>query len=71
MVITRVLFQGAVAGIISGLGLTCWIGIGATLYPPTHYKPPLTIDQCGFNSTTPAMFTGIMETTQFVTPEPW
>lgn len=47
--------KGAVTGIITGLALTCWIGIGATVYPPDTYKPPLSIAECeGYNFTSAA-----------------
>ncbi|XP_072046249.1 sodium-coupled monocarboxylate transporter 1-like [Amphiura filiformis] len=62
--------KGAVSGIITGLALTCWVGIGANLWPPTHYTPPLTTDACPFNFTTAA--TTIAQATQIITtPEPW
>ncbi|XP_072046245.1 sodium-coupled monocarboxylate transporter 1-like [Amphiura filiformis] len=64
-------WKGAVSGIICGLTFTCWIGIGGIIWPPTHYKPPLTTDGCDFNMTTAAMTTIVQGTQIMTTPEPW
>ncbi|XP_072028255.1 sodium-coupled monocarboxylate transporter 1-like [Amphiura filiformis] len=64
--------KGAVSGIVTGLALTCWIGIGANLWPPPLYRLPLTTDACPFNLTTTAATTTIAQATQIITtPEPW
>lgn len=31
---------------IAGLLLTLWIGIGAQVYKPSAYKPPISVDGC-------------------------
>jgi hypothetical protein len=48
--------KGAIAGLLAGLGMAFWIGIGAIIYPPAAYKPPLTTEGCNLTSTTPSPF---------------
>lgn len=45
-------FQGGLVGLIVGLALTLWVGIGAQLYPPTPNKTlPLPVTTVGCNNT--------------------
>lgn len=45
-------FQGGLSGMIIGLVLTLWVGIGAQLYPPTSAKTnPLPVSTAGCNKT--------------------
>lgn len=45
-------FQGGLGGLITGLALTLWVGIGAQLYPPTADKTlPLSLTTVGCNKT--------------------
>ena len=54
-------FQGAYAGFFSGLIVTMWIGIGAQIYKPSVYKPPVSTSACVINSTIDNM-TAVMTT---------
>ncbi|XP_038057833.1 sodium-coupled monocarboxylate transporter 2-like isoform X2 [Patiria miniata] len=54
--------KGAIAGLLSGLGIAFWIGIGAIIYPPGASRPPLTIEGCNLTVTTPSSL--LMTTTQ-------
>ncbi|XP_038057834.1 sodium-coupled monocarboxylate transporter 1-like [Patiria miniata] len=38
--------KGAFTGLIVGLAMAFWVGIGAQIYPPDVYKPPLLVDGC-------------------------
>lgn len=51
---TAVIFasQGGLVGMIIGLVLTLWVGIGAQIYPPTAEKTnPLPLSTVGCNNT--------------------
>lgn len=44
--------KGAIIGLIAGIIITTWIGIGAAIYPPNTNELPLSIDGCMLNETT-------------------
>ncbi|XP_033645281.1 sodium-coupled monocarboxylate transporter 1-like [Asterias rubens] len=44
--------KGAATGLICGLSFAFWVGIGAIIYPPYAYKPPLITSGCNFTLTT-------------------
>lgn len=49
----KILFKGALAGLVSGLVVSLWVGIGAQLYPPppTLTRPlSLTTEGCNFTT---------------------
>ncbi|XP_071964294.1 sodium-coupled monocarboxylate transporter 1-like isoform X1 [Antedon mediterranea] len=48
--------KGAISGLLSGLVMAFWIGIGAQFYPPVVNKPPLTIDYCEFGEGNYSMY---------------
>ena len=61
----RLFAKGAVAGFLTGLAMTWWIGIGAIFNPVAAYKLPLTTEGCELdhiNMTTVAMVTNVMDT---------
>ncbi|XP_022090137.1 sodium-coupled monocarboxylate transporter 1-like [Acanthaster planci] len=61
--------KGAMAGLLGGLAVACWVGIGAFIYPPSTYRPPLTIEGCNLTTsiTTPSPL--LMTTTTTLAPE--
>ncbi|XP_022090123.1 sodium-coupled monocarboxylate transporter 1-like [Acanthaster planci] len=46
--------KGAITGLVAGLGFAFWVGVGAVIYPPSAYRPPLTIEGCNLTTTTPS-----------------
>lgn len=67
------IFQGGLMGMIIGLVLTLWVGIGGQLYPPTAEKTnPLPLNTAGCNNTINQNYTTITPWTSPVTltPEP-
>lgn len=59
---------GALSGMIVGLVLTLWVGIGGQLYPPTAEKTrPLPVSTAGCNNTMGQEYT---TATPWTTPEP-
>uniref|UniRef100_A0A3Q1FAR9 Solute carrier family 5 member 8, like n=1 Tax=Acanthochromis polyacanthus TaxID=80966 RepID=A0A3Q1FAR9_9TELE len=58
---------GALSGLITGLALTLWVGIGSQLYPPTAVKTlPLPVNTTGCNRTMESSYTTV---TPWSTPE--
>ncbi|XP_023125206.1 sodium-coupled monocarboxylate transporter 1 [Amphiprion ocellaris] len=58
---------GALSGLITGLALTLWVGIGSQLYPPTTEKTlPLPLSTAGCNRTMDPSYTTV---TPWTTPE--
>ena len=58
--------QGAYAGFLTGLAMTMWLGIGAQVYKPPVWKPPVSTAGCvaeNITSLTTAMFTTTTEAT--------
>ena len=47
-----IFLQGAYVGFISGLIATSWLGIGAFLYKPSVYKPPVSLAGCPVDNST-------------------
>ena len=45
-------FQGAYAGFLIGLAATMWLGIGAQVYKPPSWKPPVSTAGCTVDNTT-------------------
>lgn len=70
-----IIFQGALAGTISSLSITCWIALGSFLYPNIPTMLPLETFNCPSaegNMTTTAFtstFTSVVTTTQTPPPE--
>ncbi|XP_022088056.1 sodium-coupled monocarboxylate transporter 1-like [Acanthaster planci] len=54
--------KGALTGLICGLAMAFWVGIGAQIYPPEVYKPPLVIDGCYSTNATNSTFGGMGST---------
>uniref|UniRef100_A0A3Q1GR81 Solute carrier family 5 member 8, like n=1 Tax=Acanthochromis polyacanthus TaxID=80966 RepID=A0A3Q1GR81_9TELE len=51
---------GALSGLITGLALTLWVGIGSQLYPPTAVKTlPLPVNTTGCNRTMESSYTTV------------
>ena len=58
--------QGAYVGFLTGLAATMWLGIGAQVYKPPVWKPPVSTAGCvaeNITSLTTAMFTTTTEAT--------
>ena len=58
--------QGAYAGFLTGLAMTIWLGIGAQVYKPAVWKPPVSTSGCvaeNITSLTTTMFTSTTEAT--------
>ncbi|XP_022090148.1 sodium-coupled monocarboxylate transporter 1-like [Acanthaster planci] len=60
--------KGAIVGLLAGLTFAFWVGIGAIIYPPSIYRPPLTIEGCNLTTsiTTPSP---LLMTTTTIAPE--
>ncbi len=39
-------FQGALVGFFTGLVFTIWLGVGAYIYKPAVWKPPVSVAGC-------------------------
>lgn len=60
--------QGGLLGMIAGLVLTLWVGIGGQIYPPTDEKTnPLPVSTAGCNSTASHNYTTAAPWTSSVT----
>ncbi|KAI0234882.1 Sodium/iodide cotransporter, partial [Lamellibrachia satsuma] len=44
--------QGAYVGFLTGLVATSWLGIGAFVYKPSVYKPPVSLSECPIGNIT-------------------
>ena len=58
--------QGSFVGTLTGLVATLWLGIGAQVYKPAAYKPPVNISGCPLIQMNESMFT--MTTEEFTLP---
>ncbi|XP_041834064.1 sodium-coupled monocarboxylate transporter 1 [Melanotaenia boesemani] len=59
--------KGALTGLVSGLAVSLWVGIGAQIYPPPHTmsRPlPLSTDGCNFTTTSSNNWTSTVLPTQ-------
>ncbi len=42
-------YQGAYAGLVASLVLTLWMGLGAQVYKPAVWTPPVNISGCNWD----------------------
>lgn len=62
-----IVLQGALAGLVSGLVMSLWVGIGAQVYPspPELTRPlPLTTEGCNFTTANHLNWTATAPPTQ-------
>ena len=46
-----ILLQGALAGTLTSLVVMLWIGVGAYVTKPSHWKAPVNVEGCNWNLT--------------------